>query len=173
MKKIKKIETERLFLYPVSLEDAPFILKLYNAPKFIQFIGDRNLRTVEDAENYIKQRFLPHYEKFSFGSFIIIQKSDGKKIGSTGIFSREGLDGPDIGFSFLPEFEGKGFGFESSKKLLDMALSEFGLEKISAITTNENIESQKLIEKLGLEFLKMIRLPDDEEDLRYYEIAKK
>lgn len=172
MKKITKLETERLFIFPVSLDDADFVLAVHNTPKFIQFIGDRNLRTLEDAENYIKNRFLPHYEKHGFGNCLIVEKSSGKKVGAVGVFVRDGLDVPDIGFSFLPEFEGKGYGYEASSKLMETVFTDFGLKKISAITTNENIASQKLIEKLGLKYLKMIRLPDDEEELRYYEIEK-
>ena len=169
MKETKRLETERLILNLVKLEDAAFILDLYNSPNFIKFIGDRNLRTVEDAENYIKEKFLPHVEKHGFGSFVIIRKSDNKKVGNIGIYVRDGLDAPDIGFSFLPEFERKGYGFEASKKLMEIAISEFALKKISAITTKENTSSQKLIEKLGLKYIKIVRLPDDPEDLLYYE----
>ena len=169
MQKSSILETDRLILQPVKMEDAAFILELYNSQTFIEFIGDRNLRTVEDAENYIKEKFLPHVVKHGFGSYVIFRKSDNIKIGNVGIYMRDGLNAPDIGFSFLPEFEGKGYGFEASKKLMETAFSEFGLKKISAITTKENIASQKLIEKLGLKYLKIIRLPDDPEDLLYYE----
>ncbi len=169
MRQSLTLETVRLILQPVIMEDAEFILELYNSPNFIKFIGDRNLRTVEDAENYIKEKFLPHVEKHGFGSFVIFRKSDNKKIGNVGIYVRDGLNAPDIGFSFLPEFEGKGYGFEASNKLMEIAFSEFGLKKISAITTKENIASQNLIEKLGLKYLKIVQLPDDPEDLLYYE----
>ena len=169
MQKSSILETERLILQPVKMEDAAFILELYNSPTFIKFIGDRNLRTVEDAENYIKEKFLPHVEKHGFGSFVILRKLDNRTIGNVGIYMRDGLNAPDIGFSFLPKFEGKGYGFEASKKLMEIAFSEFGLKKISAITTKENIASQKLIEKLGLKFQSIVKLPDDPEDLLYYE----
>ena len=169
MQKLSILETERLILQLVNIEDAEFILELYNSPNFIKFIGDRNLRTVKDAENYIKEKFLPHVDKYGFGSFVISRKSDRKKIGNVGIYMRDGLNAPDIGFSFLPEFEGKGFGFEASKKLMEVAFSEFDLKKISAITTKENISSQKLIEKLGLKYQSIVNLPDDPEDLLYYE----
>ena len=169
MRQSLTLEIEQLILQPVKMEDAEFILELYNSPNFIKFIGDRNLRTVEDAETYIKEKFLPHVEKHGFGSYVIVTKSDTKKIGNVGIYVRDGLDAPDIGFSFLPEFERKGYGFEASKKLMEIAFSEFGLKKISAITTKENIASQKLIEKLGLKYLKIVQLPDDPEDLLYYE----
>lgn len=169
MRQSLTLETDRLILQPVKMEDAEFILELYNSPNFIKFIGDRNLRTVEDAENYIKEKFLPHVDKHGFGSFVILRKSDNKKIGNVGIYVRDGLNAPDIGFSFLSEFERKGYGFEASKKIMEIAFSEFGLKKISAITTKENISSQKLIEKLGLKFQSIVQLPDDPEDLLYYE----
>ena len=150
------IETERLLLKLVSVDDTAFIYELYNSPRFIEFIGDRNIRNKDDARNYI-----------------IVRKDDGQKIGSVGIFERDGLDVNDIGFSFLPEFEGKGFGFEAASALMEIAFKEFGVKKLSAITTDANISSQKLIEKLGLKFKKTVRLPDDEEDLRYYEMEIK
>ena len=165
-------ETERLTLNPMSIDDAELIFELYNSPNFIKYIGDRNIKTLEDAEDYIKNKFLPQIERLGYGNYLITRKEDGKKIGGVGIFERDGLEVHDIGFSFLPEFEGKGYGFESASKLLEIGFKEFGLKKISAITTKENISSQKLIEKLGLKFQKTVRLPDDEEELLYYEMEK-
>ena len=150
------IETERLLLKLVSVDDTAFIYELYNSPRFIEFIGDRIIRNKDDARNYI-----------------IVRKDDGQKIGSVGIFERYRLDVNDIGFSFLPEFEGKGYGFEAASALIKVALKAFGLKKLSAITTDANISSRKLIEKLGLKFKKTVRLPDDEEGLRYYEMEIK
>jgi len=166
---MQNYETERLILKPASLEDADFFLELYNMPKFIQHIGDRNLRTTQDAEDYIKKSFLPQIEKLGFGNYVVILKNENKKIGAVGIFEREGLDIVDIGFSFFEEYEGKGYAYESASKLKDAAKADFGIEKLSAITTNENLSSQKLIEKLGLKFQKMIKLPNEDVELRYYE----
>ena len=102
------LETERLSLQPMQIEDADLILKLYNSPHFIEFIGDRNLKSLADAEHYIQSKFLPQFERLGYGNFLIKLKDDGTKIGGVGIFQREGLAIHDIGFSFLPEFEGKG-----------------------------------------------------------------
>lgn len=168
----KQMETERLLLKPISTDDAEFILELYNGEKFIEYIGDKKIRTVDDAANYITEKFLPQLERLGFGNYLIIRKSDQIKIGAVGIFERDGLDVHDIGFSFLPHFEGKGYGFESASKVLKSAFDEFGLRKISAITTKTNIPSQKLIEKLGLKYQKIVRLPGDTVDLLYYEIEK-
>ncbi len=165
----KFYETERLIMRPMSLEDGEFILDLYNRTKFIKYIGDRNLKTVSDAENYIKSRFLPQFEKLGFGNYVIITKEGHHKIGGVGIFEREGLDIVDIGFSLLDEFEGKGYAYEAALKIKSIGMNDFGLQKISAITTKDNFSSQKLIEKLGLKFQKFVNIPDDPAELMYYE----
>ncbi|MBP7498984.1 MAG: GNAT family N-acetyltransferase [Chryseobacterium sp.] len=166
---MRTFETERLILKPADLEDADFFLKLYNLPSFIKFIGDRNLRTKEDAEKYILNRFRPQLERLGFGNYVVIHKELNKKIGAVGIFEREGLDVLDIGFSFFPEFEGKGYAYESASNLKEIAKNDFGVSKLSAITSKENYSSQKLIEKLGLKFQKLVTLPDETEELMYYE----
>lgn len=166
------ITTDRLNLKLASMEDAPFFLALYNSPSFIEFIGDRNLKSVEDSRNYIQNRFLPQIERLGYGNYLIIRKEGSVKIGAIGIFERKGLDVQDIGFSFLEEFQGKGYGYEAASKLLETAFTDFGCSKISAITSKENIASQSLIEKLGLKYLKTVQLPDDTEELLYYEIEK-
>ena len=168
-KNMKNYETERLILKPASLDDAGFFLKLYNMPKFIKYIGDRDLRTEQDARNYIMNRFLPQLEKRGFGNYVVILKENDKKIGAVGIFEREGLDVLDIGFSFFEEYEGKGYAYESAKKLKDAVKTQFAVEKLSAITTKDNFSSQKLIKKLGLIFQKYITLPNDPEELMYFE----
>lgn len=162
-------ETDRLILKPAEVQDADFFLELYNMPSFIQYIGDRNLRTKEDAENYITSRFIPQIEKLGVGNYVVILKEDHTKIGAVGIFEREGLDVLNIGFSFLEKYEGKGYAYESANKLKEVAATDFGVHKISAITTKDNFSSQKLIERLGLKFQKMVTIPEDVVELMYYE----
>ncbi len=172
MTKMKRFETDRLFLEEISVNDAEFILKLYNTPKFIEHIGDKNLRTVEDAEKYIIEKFLPQLKNLGYGNYLIRRKSDHQKIGAVGIFTRDGLEVSDIGFSFLEEFEGQGYGQESALKVLEKAFLDFGLKAVAAVTSKENHASQKLIKNLGLTYLKIIQLPDDPVDLLYFEISK-
>ena len=166
---MKTFETERLILKAAEEQDAYFFLELYNMPSFIQYIGDRNLRTKEDAENYITNRFLPQIKKLGFRNYVVILKEDHTKIGAVGIFEREGLDVLDIGFSFLEKYEGKGYAYESANKLKEVAATDFGVHKISAITTKDNFSSQKIIERLGLKFQKMVTIPEDVVELMYYE----
>ena len=100
---------------------------------------------------------------------IIVLKEGNQKIGGVGIFEREGLEIVDIGFSVLERFEGKGYMFEAAQKIKSIGMDDFGLKKISAITTKDNYPSQKLIEKLGLKFRKYVTLPNEEVELMYYE----
>ena len=153
----------------MSLEDADLIFELYNMPNFIKFIGNRNINSLADAENYIKSKFLPQFEKLGFGNYLIELKEGNVKIGGVGIFEREGLDIVDIGFSVLERFEGKGYMFEAAQKVKSIGMDDFGLTKISAITVKDNFSSQKLIERLGLKFQKYVKLPNQDEELMYYE----
>ena len=166
----KTFNTERLHLRPASLEDAAFVLKLLNTPKWHQYIGNRNIKTLEDANKYIEERFLPQFDRLGFGNYTVIRKEDGMRLGCCGIYDREYLEGVDIGFSFLPEYEKKGYAYESALCLKDAAFTVFNLKKIGAITLKENTGSIKLLEKLGLEFKKMIQLGADPEELCYYEV---
>lgn len=164
----KTFETERLLLKPTSKDDAEFILRLFNTPKWLKYIGDRNVNTVEEARLYIKMRMIPQMERLGFSNYTILRKSDEEKIGICGLYDRAGLDGLDIGFALLPEFESNGYAFEATSKLKQVAFDEFDIIEIQAITSQDNISSQKLIEKLGLEFIGLVRLPNDTEDLFLY-----
>ncbi|MDR5591515.1 GNAT family N-acetyltransferase [Christiangramia sp. SM2212] len=166
----KSFETERLIIRPTSLEDGEFIYELLNSPKWIQFIGDRNIRSVEDAENYISSKMHTQLKKLGFSNNTVIRKSDLKKIGTCGLYDREGLDDVDIGFAFLPEFEKKGYAYEAANELKNAAREEFGLKEISAITLEENKGSRNLLEKLGFEFQEKIMIPNDPNELMFYHL---
>ena len=170
--KYKVFETERLIIKPTLENDAEFIFELYNTPKWVKYIGDRNIKTIENAKEYIKEKMIPQLERLGYSNYTLIRKDDNRKIGTCGLYDREGLEGIDIGFAFLPEYEKKGFAFEASKKVKEAAFNEFKIETISAITKKDNISSQKLLEKLGLKFTGTTKLPDDNEELLLYKIEK-
>lgn len=141
-------------------------------PKWIQYIGDRNVHTVAEAENYIKERMMQQLERLGYGNYTVIRKEDGALMGCCGLYNREGLEGVDIGFSFLPQYEKKGYAYEAARCLLDAAFAKFDLDRVGAITLKENASSRRLLEKLGLKFVKNIMLEGDDEELMYYEIIK-
>ncbi len=165
-------ETDRLLLKPTSEEDAEFILTLVNSPKWLQFIGDRNVKTRTEAIDYIRSRMLPQLERLGFSNYTVIRKSDMHPVGTCGLYDREGLEGIDIGFAFLPEFEGFGYATEASHRLLHAAFDIFGIHEIKAITTKENISSRKLLEKLGMTCTGTTLLPNDRDELLVYIIHR-
>ena len=168
---MKTFETERLFLTPTTTEDAALILALFNTPKWIEFIGDRNLNNQEEAEEYIKTTILPEIEKNGFGNYTITRKFDDAKIGICGLYDRDGVDGLDIGLALLPKYENRGYGFECANKLKELAFTEFNLTEISGITLERNTESHKLLGKLGLQFEKNIKLKGDTEEVLLYKLV--
>ena len=165
-----KFETERLHLKVTDVQDAAFILKLLNTPKWISFIGDRNVHSVADAKTYIAEKMTPQFERLGYSNYTLMRKSDSSKLGNCGLYDREGLDGIDIGFALLPEYEGMGYAFEAASKLKDIAVNELGLKSMRAITTKENFSSQKLIEKLGLHLEGTTKIPGDDEELLLYSL---
>ena len=169
----KEFETERVRIKPTSEGDAEFIYELMNTPKFIQYIGDRDIKSVVSAKDYIKTKMLPQLHRLGYSNYTIFLKTDNIRIGTCGLYDREGLEGIDIGFAFLPQYEGRGFAFEAANRLKEAAFEEFEIEEIKAITSKENVSSQRLLEKLGLEMATTIRLPNDDEELLLYKIQKK
>ena len=86
--KSTNFKTERLLLAPTSIDDAPLFLALLNTPKWIEFIGDRNVKTIEDAQKYLSDRVLPQYERLGFGNYTVSLQTDGTKIGCCGLYDR-------------------------------------------------------------------------------------
>ncbi len=120
----------------------------------------------------ILTKMQPQLERLGYSNYTLVRKIDNVKIGTCGLYDREGLEGIDIGFAFLPEYERKGFAFEAANKIKNVAFNEFGIKVISAITTKNNVSSQKLLEKLGLELTGTTKLPNDNEELLLYKIEK-
>jgi RimJ/RimL family protein N-acetyltransferase len=166
------LETERLYMRPAHINDADFVLELLNSPKWLSYIGDRKVYTEEDAIQYIKLKMLPQFAEKKFGNYIVIRKEDDKKIGCCGLYDRESIEGIDIGFAFLPSYEGNGYAYESAAKVLQYGKEVHGIISVSGITVKENIGSQRLLEKLGLTYIKTVILPNDPTPLLFYSNSK-
>jgi RimJ/RimL family protein N-acetyltransferase len=163
---MKILETARLILRQFSIDDADFILRLLNEPSFIQNIGDRGVRTLEDARAYILRVPIASYEKNGFGLWLVMLKESGESIGMCGLIKRDTLDDVDIGYAFLPKFWSKGYAVEAAQAVKEYARDVIGLKRIVAITDPENQGSIRVLEKIGLKFEKMIRLSDDDIELK-------
>lgn len=164
-------QTERLHIRKIDIKDAPFVFELLNSPGWLQYIGDRGVSDLKKAEAYIEERYFPSY-KNGLGNFIVVHKDFGKPIGSCGLYKRDNLEYPDIGFAFLPEYLGKGYGYEAASAMLEYALTDLKLEKVLGFTVDYNVASIKLLEKLGLKNVGTFQLEDDDEELLLFQITK-
>jgi RimJ/RimL family protein N-acetyltransferase len=162
------LETERLTLRRLELGDAEFILGLLNDPSFLRFIGDKKVRTLEDAREYISSGPIASYERHGFGLYLTERREDGVPIGICGLLKRESLKDVDIGFAFLPRFWSKGYAFESASAVMTYARSVLGLGRVVAITSPENDPSIRLLTKLGMKFESMVRLSEDSPEIRLF-----
>ncbi|WP_420151765.1 GNAT family N-acetyltransferase [Spirosoma sp.] len=155
------LETDRLLIDEFSVDDAAFMLELLNTYTWLQFIGDRGVRTLEGAKQYILNGPLKSYQQFGFGPYLVRLKVNNAPIGLCGLFRRETLEDVDIGFAFLPNYAGNGYGYESAAAVLQYAIDELGLTRITGITTANNLHSIRLLERLGLRFEKKILFRTD------------
>ena len=165
---MKILETNRLLLRQLSTKDAAFILELVNEPSFIQNIGDRGVRTLEDARAYILRVAISSYEKNGFGLYLVELKDSGQSIGMCGLIKRDGLEDVDIGYAFLPRFWLKGYAVEAAAAVKDYARDALGLKRLVAITDPANQGSIRVLEKIGLKYEKMVRLSADDIELKLF-----
>jgi RimJ/RimL family protein N-acetyltransferase len=165
---MKVLETDRLVLRRMSVDDAEFELRLLNEPSFLRFIGDRGVRTLEDARAYILKGPVDMYERLGFGLYITELKGEGVPIGICGLVKRDFLADVDIGFALLPAFWGQGYAHEAAAAVMEYGKGALGLKRIVAITNPENHSSIRLLEKLGLKFDRMIRATADGPEIRLF-----
>jgi [ribosomal protein S5]-alanine N-acetyltransferase len=164
------LQTHRLSLRKLARGDEAFILELLNSPGFLNNIGDRGVRTAEDAWGYIANSAIASYEKNGFGLYRVALKDGDEPIGICGLVKRDGLDAPDVGFAFLERFWGKGYAAESAAAVLTYARDTLRLPRLLAITALDNRGSIAVLEKIGMRFIKTLRLPAHDNDSRLFEI---
>jgi len=165
---MKVLETDRLVLRRMSVDDAEFMLGLLNEPSWLRFIGDRGVRTLEDARAYVLKGPVDMYDRHGFGLYLTELKGEGVPIGICGLVKRDFLADVDIGFALLPGFWGQGYAYEAAAAVMEYGKEALGLKRIVAITNPENHSSIRLLEKLGLKFDRMIRATADGPEIRLF-----
>jgi RimJ/RimL family protein N-acetyltransferase len=162
------IETERLVLRRLAVDDAEFIVELLNQPSFLRYIGDKEVRNNADAVRYIQDGPLASYERFGFGLYLVELKETGVPIGICGLLKRDSLPDVDVGFAFLPSYWSQGYAFEAAAAVMTYGRDVLGLRRIVAITSPDNEGSIRLLEKLGLRFERLIKLSADQSEVRLF-----
>lgn len=162
------LETERLSLRRLSVDDAEFILALLNEPSFLRYIGDKKVHNLDDARQYILNGPVGSYERHGFGLNCVELRESHTPIGMCGLLKRDELPDPDIGFALLPDFWSKGFAFEAAEAVLKDARERLKIQRILAITSLDNDASINLLQRLGFKFEEIIKLSPNSESLRLF-----
>jgi RimJ/RimL family protein N-acetyltransferase len=164
---LPELETPRLTLRRLEFDDAPFLVRLLNEPSFLENIGDRGVRSIEDAHRYLREGPMAMYEKYGFGLWHTARK-DGVPVGMCGLLKRDNLPEVDVGYAFLPEFWGVGFAYEAAAATLRHGAQKFGLARVVGVVSEGNAGSIRVLEKLGMSFERMFSMREGEPLARLY-----
>ncbi len=164
------LSTARLRLRPMDEADAPFLLEILNEPAFIRNIGDRGVRTVEQAVTYMRERIIAQYERHGFGMGLVELTESGEPVGICGLIKRESLDDIDVGFSLLERYWSRGYAAEAATAVVNDARDVRKLARLVAIVAPHNTPSVRLVEKLGFHLEKKVRLTPDDDELLLFAI---
>lgn len=166
------VETARLLIRPMMVEDAAFILELLNEPSFLANIGDKQVRSLEDALGYIQSAGWDNYATFGFGMNTVELSDTSTRIGICGLLQRDWLDHPDLGFAYLEPFHGQGLATEAAAAMLDVAFDALDLPGVCAITSMTNDASVGVLTKNGFVEGPPIQKPPDGPEIRYLERSR-
>ena len=144
----KLIETERTCVKALSQDDAEFMYQLMNTSDWLEFIGNRNIKNINDAADYIKK-----VETSNEINFWVVQLKDQiLPVGVVTIIKKAYLDHPDLGFAMLPIYYKKGYAYEGAKRIISHYFNDTSNKKILATSLKNNISSIGLLNKLGFEY---------------------
>ena len=164
------LQTQRLTLTHLAFDDSAFIIELLNDPSFIRYIGDKEVRTAEDAREYLRTGPIHSYEQHGYGLFRTALTEGDIPIGICGLLLRDYLQDPDVGFALLPAYRGKGYAFEAAAAVLNWGKATVGLRRIVGIVDPSNRNSVGLLEKIGLSFECTMCLDGEEQDVSLYAV---
>lgn len=160
--------TDRLLLRRLTDDDASFLVELMNDPDWLRYIGDRGVRTLDDARHYVATGPGAMYARHGYGLYAVERRDEPGPIGICGLVRRDWLEDADLGFAFLPRFRGAGYAREAAAATLEHARSDLGLDRVLAIVSPENEASVSLLTKLGMTFLRMARPAPDAAEVCVY-----
>ena len=158
-------QTKRLIIRPTSVKDSFFMYQLMNTDSWLEYIGDRNIRSESDAKDYILKSIISQYERLGYSSYTLIDKVNNEKIGVCGLYDRASVEGIDLGFALLSNYERLGLAYEAAARLIMAAREDFNLSELSAITLMENARSKALLKRLGFVFIESMLVNDEKLEL--------
>jgi len=163
-------ETERLTIRQLNTDDVEFVVRLLNEESFIRYIADKQVRTTDDAVNYLRNGPISSYNNYGFGLNLVLLKGSNVPIGMCGLLKRDELDYPDLGYAFLPEFWGKGYAREAAVSVLREEMARYSLDVVQAVTLPDNLSSNELLKKVGFTLKGSIALYGSQNNLYEYDL---
>lgn len=167
---MKTLRSERLVIRLLSVADNDFILRLYNCDSFMQYIGDKSLRTLTDATRFIEEGPMQMYADHGVGLYRVELATDATALGVCGLLKRDTMEDVDLGFAFFPEFEGCGYALESAQAVLQDAGVRLGLKCVVAFTSDDNYRCIGLLDRLGFHFEKALLLENDQAAMKLFSV---
>lgn len=164
------LDTARLRLRTLTLDDAPFYVSVVNTPQFLYWLGDRKIRTEAQARDALAVGPLTMQSMRGFSIYLVERLSDGAAIGMCGLIKRDTLQDVDLGYAYLPDYAGQGYAVEAAIGVLGHAKA-LGLTRVVAITSPGNDASDAVLRRAGMRFEKMVRLTPDDKELQLFSIA--
>lgn len=164
------LETDRLTLSHLSYADCEFVIELVNEPSFLEYIGDRGVRNLQDAREYLKKGAIDSYDNHGFGLFLVTHRESNTPLGICGLVARDEFDHPDLGFAFLQRHWSNGYAYESSLAVLGFAKEQIGLPVVIAMADEDNKSSLTLLDKLGFSFEKRVTMPGETVEICQFRI---
>jgi ribosomal-protein-alanine N-acetyltransferase len=163
-----ELQTPRLTLRRFTLDDAPFALRLVNEPSFIRNIGDKGVRSLDDARRYLGEGPIAMYQRHGFGLWHAALTDGGAPVGMCGLLKRDNLPAINLGYAYLPEYWGQGLAGEAAAAVLLHAARKFGLRRVIGVVSEGNLPSVRVLEKAGLRFERMFPMHPGEPEVRLY-----
>ncbi len=167
---MKILATARLTLRTLEVSDAPFFLRLINDSAWIENIGDKGIRTLDEAARHIEQGPVAMQRRLGYSLYLVERSSDGVPVGLCGLIKRDTLPDADIGYAIWPEYWGAGYAYEAAAAVVAHARDRIGLARLLGITSPQNLRSNKLLQKLGLSFVRAVRFQDAATDTNLYSL---
>lgn len=163
------IETGRLALRWLEADDADFVRELMNDPGWLHYIGDRGIRSVDDARRYIDERLRAQCIRLGYGLNRVALRTSDTPVGICGLVRRDWLDVADLGYAFLPQFRGQGYATEAATNVLEHARSALGFERVAAIVSPDHLDSIRVLERVGMSFERRLKPPDESREVCVYQ----
>jgi RimJ/RimL family protein N-acetyltransferase len=160
------LETTRLTLRRFTAGDVDNLVELDGDPQVMRYINGGRPTPRTEVENAVLSRFLGYYERYeAYGFWAAVEKATGDFLGWFALHPRDDAppDDVELGYRLRRSAWGQGFATEGSRALVDKAFTDLGAERVFAETMTVNAASRRVMEKVGLRYMRTFHLEWPEE----------